>query len=327
MNACQVCAAGKHANEDQTSCGDKTCTCAKGAAATGEECPEHGSAYCVSCNSGYRVNEAGGCVLNVCSCDGGVAVEGEECAVHGENMCASCSGGSFKNTMADGSSTCNQNECSCDNGKGAEGIACPENEQAKCESCHAGYFFTPATASCSRNQCTCDGGVAANGLVCLEHGAANCTSCSDGYMEHKEVWELDSSVHIQCLEGKECHCANGQPPAAHSAECRAVAGYEACTTCNDGFHKAANHTCAANVCHCTNGQPATGAACTDDSAHVCGTCDEDFERSDTQCVGFDEWCICKVPRSKPRKDVTKWCLGHETMFPACEKHNTVVRLA
>jgi len=217
-----------------------------------------------------------------CTCRYGNKVSEEHCPAHGGDVCASCNVG-FHLTE----NHCMPNKCRCDNGIAAVGATCSESGAVACGFCNPGYHLRTQDGDkrylCVENSCKCDRGVAATGAACDEDGAFICASCDEGY-------HVDAISKL-CVANK-CYCSDGTPPQRGSATCTQHKS-QVCVSCDAGYHvDPLLLKCVENKCTCDTGTAAVGAACLQDGAEICTTCDGDaFLHQDGRCG--NKKCVCK----------------------------------
>ena len=137
----------------QAVCTEKQCTCQNGVKAVGIDCNSHGDADCVSCNTGFHLdNNAGGsgvhlCKANECSCVNGKNVTGTACIVHQSNHCASCAQGYHLNNVTKACVSCPAGTM--------QGVPTNANGISSCQNCPKGTV-QPSTASPSCVACAND---------------------------------------------------------------------------------------------------------------------------------------------------------------------------
>jgi hypothetical protein len=185
----------------------------------------------------------------------------------------------------------------------------------KCKTCGTGSEIKSACTKYQDAVCQCSRGYVGT-------GGNSCTACS-GDKEFQD--DVDQSTCKTCADGKaglaqgasnahtQCEGTRCQHPAApanshidsdncpedadHSASCSLAcnAGFTQSSmipfTCgpDQGSTSSSYHggsiDCKKNTCTCPHGPEASGAACTSDGAHICGSCDAGYFLNETnQCA-------------------------------------------
>lgn len=186
----------------------------KDCVACAKNCAQCNQTSCISCYSGYGMNENGECIsCNVTNC--------LKCSSN--NICSQCSPGFSLDNV--------NNICGCSSSQLWDSTLkqclscnslytnCNSCSSTVCLSCQAGYFKTGATGTCSIcNQDT-------NCNVC---SSTNCLSCISGY------YLLPNNTCTSCFED----CSN----------CTGSANNQ-CTSCNSGFSLlSTTNQCATSKC-------------------------------------------------------------------------------
>merc|ERR1711997_467828 len=132
-NDCAKCDEGYHYENGE--CKLNKCFCEFGTAATGVNCPDHGSSKCSkSCSRYYHLDITGDtCLRNICECENGVARTGDQCHKNGTHICESCNKGFYFDEFY---GRCYEKKCSCRNGVAFTGEECERHEFNSCKSCN-----------------------------------------------------------------------------------------------------------------------------------------------------------------------------------------------
>ena len=106
------------------------CICTNGVASTGANCPENGASKCVSCSTGWRINnDRTECTSKSAHCHVHKNISKHK-ALHPFVLCVA------------------ENICTCENGVAPTGSGCPVNSAAKCTSCNTGWTINNQKTKC-----------------------------------------------------------------------------------------------------------------------------------------------------------------------------------
>lgn len=265
-------------------CTVNECLCVSGTAATGADCPHHGSEVCTKCDNPLRTPYQGSCTTDMCNCEHGFGAKGAGCLQGHE--CESCFEGFDLDPVA---KTCSVSECICENGQGTKGVGCSITGGFSCQECNDGYVLIED--QCILKQCSCHHGVGANGTSehCPIHGLSGCSACHEGY------YLKDSECRVN-----QCSCADGE--AAVGDECPQH-HTKACIWCSRGYHLD-NHECVLNVCRCASGIEARGKDCPIHDTNQCANCDAGLHKEGDLC----EPNVCYCPGGTPQTQAH--CVQH-----------------
>ena len=245
-----------------------TCTCEHGSSVGSASCTLNDKETCISCNTGYHLDNKR-CKVNTCTCLDGTPATGDNCPTNGEENCHSCSiGFNLENGI------CKGNTCTCSMGTAATGATCPSNGMEVCVSCQQ-YYHNNGNL-CSKNVCECPNGRPSRN--CESNNQERCRGCNAGY-------SLDK-LTFTCLADAVASCDNGLSASDGS-----------CISCYDGY-RLENGSCLQNTCSCTSGYAATGSSCTTDNANICSSCIKGYEVIGTDCVKVNCACDNGVPARK-----------------------------
>ena len=150
------------------------CNCQNGQGSIGNACPGIDVEFCVSCDSGFYLQN-NLCVPNQCTCSNGVGFTGTDCSENGASGCSSCNSGYSLNLF----NVCILNVCSCENGEGAIGESCPVSNSLVCASCDDGFVLE--NENCVLEGCNCANGTPVEFNSCNVPGTEQCESCENGF--------------------------------------------------------------------------------------------------------------------------------------------------
>lgn len=241
--------------ENYLTCVPNTCTCEFGQAVLAVDCLVNQQEKCLTCNSGYYLNDdeicmehncqdtqyfdttTNSCADNICTCQFGQVAE--FCLVNGSEACQpdSCQAGyDFLNGI------CAPKPCNCQNG------VCQRGETT-CSSCadsfHLNCDSDTLVCTCRPNECYCQNGQPVESEDCLEHNSEHCATCTD------ETFELVNQI---CESA-----ANKNLP-----------------TCDLAFNHLEDGQCLPNTCLCINGVPKPAGKCPAHNTYDCDICFENY---------------------------------------------------
>lgn len=234
-----VCPYGKHFEEHALACKPNVCTCHGGAVAYENQCAQHGSVMCISCNPGFFLNDESRCISNVCHCPEGQPATGSSCLVNGDQSCANCSTTGYflkGNRCIPWSAPCSSEEIESQAPTMFQDRVCKKNVTCDVHPCLEGPYPCDAHAKCIESKlpqgcgsysCHCISPYFGNGNTCKilsieqagkrippllstdERSPSNTTACdihpcmNDPCDPHAECKESDRS---ESCGSYSCHC-------------------------------------------------------------------------------------------------------------------------
>ena len=212
-----VCPYGKHFEEHALACKPNVCTCHGGSVAYENQCAQHGSVMCTSCNPGFFMNDESRCIANVCHCPEGQPATGSSCLVNGDQSCANCSTTGYflkGNRCIPWSAPCSSEEIESQAPTNFQDRVCKKNvcDIKPCtrqpSPCDANALCEGNPSNCSSYSCHCKRGWVGDGKKCELHHSSTCDvhPCLEG--------PYPCDAHAKCIESKlpkgcgsyNCHC-------------------------------------------------------------------------------------------------------------------------